>query len=71
MYSVCHREKLHGIFPSNNSFGTPSDNASNTPSGTASNAPSCTKTIGELVVIISTTYDGKINNQVFFRARGL
>jgi hypothetical protein len=63
--------KMHGLFPSSNSFGTPSSTTSGTPSGIASDTPSYTKTVGKLAVVILAAYDGKIGDMGFSHARGL
>jgi hypothetical protein len=51
--------------------GTPFSTQFGTPSDTLSVTPSCTKTMGDLEVIISTTSNGRIRDMDFLCARGL
>jgi hypothetical protein len=73
--SVCHRENSQGVFPSSSSSSTPSGTASSTSSrtafGTSSGTSSNTKNVGELVVVISAAYVGRINYMGFVHPRGL
>jgi hypothetical protein len=64
----CHREKLQHVFASDIQFGTPSDTQSGTPSDTPSNTPSCTKTMGDLAVMVLAASGGRIRNMGFARA---
>jgi hypothetical protein len=50
----CHREKSQHVFASGTQSGTPSG----TQSGTPSDTPSCTKTMGDLVVMVLAASDG-------------
>jgi hypothetical protein len=63
----CHREKSQLVFASRTESGTPSDTQYCTPSGT----PSCTKTMGDLAVMVLAASDGRIRDMGFSRACGL
>jgi hypothetical protein len=64
---LCVTGKNHKlIFASSTPSGTPSGTQSGTPSDTPSDTPSCTKTVGELAVVISATNDGRIKTWVLF-----
>jgi hypothetical protein len=68
---VCHREKSQLVFSSDTQSSTPFDTQSGTPSDTLSSTPSCTKTMGDLAVMVLVASDGRIKYMGFSRARGL
>jgi hypothetical protein len=64
----CYRAKTHHVYASGTRSNTPSSTRSGTRSNTTSNTTSCTKTKGDLVVLVLATNDGRIGNVGFVHA---
>jgi hypothetical protein len=64
---LCYREKMNYVSISDTRSGTPSIGSS-TQSGTLSSTVYCTKTEGDLAVMVLAASDGRIGNVGFFHA---
>jgi hypothetical protein len=64
----CYRAKTHHVSASGTQSDTPSSTRSGTRSDTLSSTAYCTKTEGDLAVMVLAASDGRIRNMGFVRA---